>query len=92
MTCGPNNGSTNGKVVIYVTLPKALSQFRSSPDGRATFPVKLARGSTVRDLIAELNMPSDLPELFFVNHRRSEQDEVLQSGADVEIFPALNGH
>ena len=85
-----STSSSNGHVTVYVTLPQALAEF-SPRNGRGVFPMELEHGSTLSDLTMALRMPDDVPDQIFVNDRRSTPEQVLSNGAEVQIFPALNG-
>jgi hypothetical protein len=82
--------SKNGSVTVFVNLPTIFAQYRPEAVDRSAFPVTLRKGSSLRDLMTELRMPHDLPELIFINQRRCQADDILQNGSSVEMFPTLN--
>jgi len=81
--------SDNGTIRVHVTLPGALAKHRPTPCDRAPFEVTLLRGSTLRDLLVQLQLPDDRPNDLFVNRQRCVPEDVLPHAAEVEIFPAL---
>lgn len=80
-----------GTISVSVTLRSILAKFRPDPKNREPFPVQLAAGATVADLIAKLKVNEQLARLIFVNHVRSDSDAALPDGASVDIFPPIAG-
>ena len=78
-------------ITVSVVLRSILAKFRPDPKNRAPFPVQLATGATVGDLIAKLGAPPEIARLIFVNHVRCDYDAILPDGASVEVFPPIAG-
>jgi len=53
--------------------------------------IEMPDHSTVRDLIAELNLPIHLVKLIFVNGIHANANAELKDGDRVGIFPAVGG-
>ena len=68
---------------LFATLTKYM------PDGAEKYPVE--PGTTVRELIAKLNIPSDHAKLVFIDGKKAELENTLQGGERVGIFPPIAG-
>lgn len=68
---------------LFVTLSQYL------PKNAAAYDV--ATDKTVAQLIADLDIPSDLVKLIFINGRRQESDYKLKSGDRLALFPPVGG-
>jgi sulfur carrier protein ThiS len=51
----------------------------------------LDEGTTVENLFADLDIPSDSPKITFVNGVHAEPDRVLEEGDRVAVFPPIAG-
>jgi molybdopterin converting factor small subunit len=54
-------------------------------------PVTLPEGSTVGDLIRELDLPEDEVKIVFVNGLVRTADDALADGDEVGVFPPVGG-
>lgn len=50
-----------------------------------------AAGTTVGDILQELDLPSDEIGATLINHRHVEEDQPLQEGDSLSIFPLVGG-
>jgi molybdopterin converting factor small subunit len=48
-------------------------------------------GVTVGDVLKELNLPVDEIGATLINHRHVEEDQALQDGDNLSIFPLVGG-
>ena len=48
-------------------------------------------GVTVGDILKELNLPVDEIGATLINHRHVEEDQALQEGDNLSIFPLVGG-
>jgi sulfur-carrier protein len=48
-------------------------------------------GITVGDILTELNLPLDEIGATLINHRHVEEDQKLQDGDNLSIFPLVGG-
>jgi sulfur carrier protein ThiS len=66
---------------------------RHRPDGqiRGRLSLELQGGSTVADVLRELDVPDDLPIVISVNEEQSDPSTVLHDGDRVELIPAVAG-
>ncbi len=48
-------------------------------------------GTTVGDVIKELNLPADEIGATLINHRHVEEEQHLQEGDTLSIFPLVGG-
>ncbi len=72
---------------ISIKLFATLDQF--TPVNADRYPI--SSGSTVKELLAKLNIPLSSAKLIFVNSVRSEPDDVLHGGERIGIFPPVGG-
>lgn len=63
------------------------------PEGRGKFYVKksVEPGTTVQELVGELNLPKELYFLTTVNGRTIEGEYTLQEGDEVDLFLPTSG-
>jgi len=76
---------------VYVKLFATLRSHRPGLGIGEAFPVEVADGATVRDLIRQLQLPEDEVRLVFVNAVACERDRVLSDGDELGIFPPVGG-
>lgn len=67
------------------------ARLREFTGGCPTTTVELAPGTTVRELLAELQIPESLARMVFVGHRAASLDQKLQDGEQVDLFSAIGG-
>ena len=72
---------------IDLRLFATLQQF--NPDNTTAFPI--TPGTTVRDVLATINVPVEKAKLIFVDGLKKDLDEVLNGGERVGIFPPVGG-
>jgi molybdopterin converting factor small subunit len=82
-------GEAVQKRMTPITLKLFADLSRFLPKSSEAFPVE--EGTTIRDLIAGLNIPGDQARLIFVNGRKEGLDYVLNPGDRVGIFPPVGG-
>lgn len=72
---------------------KFLATYRRylPPESAGTTTCAVPPGTTVRDLLAGLPLPSGEGSVVLVNGRGAPPDAVLQDGDAVAIFPAIAG-
>ena len=75
------------EVRVYATLRKYLGE----EDQQEVLEIAMAPGSTVADLIMQLNLPAHEVKVVFINHRAVLPDRVLEEGDRVGIFPLVAG-
>ena len=74
---------------IRVKLFNQLRRF--GPDGQSAFSIQLPEGSTVGDLLAHLNIPSDIPRTVLVDGRRVDQQANLLPDGEVVMMSLIEG-
>jgi molybdopterin converting factor small subunit len=73
----------------HITL-KLFATLRSYiPPQADHFPI--APGTTVADVIRDLNIPEKDAKLIFINSVRKDRDALLQDGDRLGIFPPVGG-
>ena len=75
------------EVRLFATLRSYLP-VGTSVDGVS---LDLPPGSTVRDVVALLNIPSEVAYLIVVNGRDADPLQVLAPGDELAMFPPLAG-
>jgi molybdopterin converting factor small subunit len=71
---------------IEVRLFAGLRQFAKQND-----KIELDDGKSVSDLLERLGIPPSKVAIILVNGRHAEQDQPLQDGETVSLFPAIAG-
>jgi sulfur carrier protein ThiS len=75
------------EVALFATLSKYLPA--GSQNRRATLEVK--DGVTIRDILNQLGVPPELPNILLVNGRQAPETTVLKDGETLSVFPPLAG-
>jgi hypothetical protein len=79
---------------MQITI-RLLASYRrflpESHDAKAGFSCDVAPAASVRDVLAELPIPSGEPYTFFVNGRHATHGQILQPGDTLSVFPAAGG-
>lgn len=75
------------EIALYATLSKYLPP--GAQNRRAVIEVK--DGATVREVMNQLGIPPDLPNMLLVNGRQAPEGTVLKDGETVSVFPPLAG-
>jgi len=75
------------EVALYATLSKHLPP--GAQNRRAIIEVK--DGASVREVLNQLGIPPDLPNILLVNGRQAPETTVLKDGETLSAFPPLAG-
>ncbi len=75
------------EVALFATLSKHLPP--GAQNRRAVIEVK--DGATVREVMTQLGIPPDLPNILLVNGRQAPETTVLRDGETLSVFPPLAG-
>jgi len=75
------------EVALFATLSKYLPP--GAQNRRAVIDVK--DGSTVRDVLNQLGVPAEFPNILLVNGRQALETTVLKDGETLSVFPPLAG-
>ena len=75
------------EVALFATLSKYLPP--GAQNRRAVIEVK--DGATVRDILNQLGIPADFPNILLVNGRQAPEHTVLKDGETLSVFPPLAG-
>ncbi len=68
---------------------KLFATFRAGRFGEQT--KEYGSGTTVAEILNELSLPLDEIGATLINHRHVEEDQVLQDGDTLSIFPLVGG-
>ncbi|MGD0266520.1 MAG: MoaD/ThiS family protein [Candidatus Methylomirabilota bacterium] len=77
----------NVEIALYATLSKYLPP--GAQNRKAVIEVK--DGATVREVMNQLGIPPDLPNMLLVNGRQAPDGTVIKNGETLSIFPPLAG-
>lgn len=75
------------EVALFATLSKYLPP--GAQNRRAVIEVQ--DGATVREVLNQLGIPPDLPNILLVNGRQSPENTILRDGETLSVFPPLAG-
>lgn len=77
----------NVRVKLHTILQK------QTPEGRIdTIDLTLKKGSSIRDLVALLNLEISTDEILFViNHQNADLDDEIKDGDEIHLIPAIAG-
>ena len=75
------------EVKLFATLRDYL------PKGSDRFSCKLEIDGTtrIRDIVARLKIPEDIPKIILLNGIHGKEDQVLKEGDVLSIFPPVAG-
>lgn len=75
------------QMILYASLASFL------PDGSSgnCCDMEVPEGSTIRDVLDGMKVPAEAPKIFFINGRHAKQDQQLQEGDRVAVFPPIAG-
>jgi sulfur-carrier protein len=76
---------------IEIALYATLSQYLPPGAQNRKAVIEVTDGATVRDVMTQLGIPSDLPNILLVNGRQAREDTALTDGQSLSIFPPLAG-
>jgi molybdopterin synthase sulfur carrier subunit len=79
---------SKGEIPMLVTI-KLFATFRTGRFGQETR--EYAPATTVGDILNELNLPLDEIGATLINHIHVEEDQALQDGDVLSIFPLVGG-
>jgi molybdopterin converting factor small subunit len=77
----------NVEIALYATLSKYLPP--GAQNRKAVIEVK--DGATLREVMNQLGIPPDLPNMVLVNGRQAPDGTVIKDGETLSIFPPLAG-
>jgi molybdopterin synthase sulfur carrier subunit len=79
---------------MQITIRLLATYRRYLPEGHDAhkgYPHEVARDACVSDVLDELPIPPSEAFTIFVNGRHAGQDQVLQAGDVIAVFPAAGG-
>lgn len=74
---------------LHITLKLFATLRPYAPEQADRYAI--ASGTTVGDVVRELNIPAKDAKLIFINNIRKEPDTLLQDGDRLGIFPPVGG-
>jgi sulfur-carrier protein len=76
-------------ICIEVALFATLRTYNPNGESSELFRMQMPNGTTIADLLNELQIPLGESKQAFVNNRRQQWDYILQEGERVAIFPPI---
>jgi len=76
---------------IQLILYASLASFLPPGSSGNCCEMEVREGSTVKDVMDGMQVPPEAPKIFFVNGRHAKQDQQLQEGDRVAVFPPIAG-
>ena len=76
---------------IQVALYATLSQYLPPGAQNRKAAIEIREGATLRDVLDQLGIPQDLPNILLVNGRQAPEETVLKDGEVLSVFPPLAG-
>jgi molybdopterin converting factor small subunit len=76
---------------IEVQLYFDLAQYLPAGAKEKKFPMTLAEGTTIQNLLNKLALPEDITKVIVVNGLTATTERKLQTGDVVAIFPPMAG-
>ncbi|MBW2367565.1 MAG: MoaD/ThiS family protein [Deltaproteobacteria bacterium] len=76
---------------IYINLIGHLNKYMPSIVTGKNAPLQVKDGCTVKELVAELGIPIDLPKIISVNETLVKSDHVIKDADQVKIIPPVGG-
>jgi len=75
------------EIILYASLACHLPAERSGN----SCVLEISEGSTIRDVLASLDVPEDAPRILFLNGRHAKADQPLENGDRLAVFPPIAG-
>jgi len=75
------------EVALFATLSQYLPP--GAQNRRAVIDVK--DDATVREVLNQLGVPAEFPNILLVNGRQAQENTVLKDGETLSVFPPLAG-
>jgi len=75
------------KVKLFATLRDYLPK---ESDGKSCM-VTVDENTTIEQIIAQLNIPGDIPKIILINGRNGSLSQTIKPGDEVSIFPPVAG-
>ncbi len=73
---------------LYASLARYLPRDAGAPGNRIR---EVSEGTTILELLHDLQVPMDKVKLIFVNGLHARSDEILREGDRVGVFPPVAG-
>ncbi len=80
-----------GSITIEVALFATLRKYHPAGPDTGAVRMDVPQGTTVRDLLEILGIPAAQAKQAFINNRQTADDQVIEEGQRVGIFPPIAG-
>ena len=79
------------RMKVELRLYASLGRYLPEEKEGNSWVIEIDPGTTIRELLRRLNIPSEAPKIFFLNGVHAQGDEVLKDGDRVGAFPPVAG-
>lgn len=76
---------------VRLSLYASLGNYLPDKEGGNPAIIEVESGTTIGDLLDQLNVPAEFPKILFVNGVHAERDTPLKDGDEVGAFPPIAG-
>ena len=76
---------------IEIALYATLSQYLPPGADQRKAVIATREGATAREIMSQLGIPQEYPNILLVNGKQANPDTVLKDGETLAIFPPLAG-
>ena len=76
---------------IEIALYATLSQYLPPGADQRKAVIAAREGATAREIMSQLGIPQEYPNILLVNGKQANPDTVLKDGEPLAIFPPLAG-
>lgn len=76
---------------IEIALYATLSQYLPPGADQRKAVIAAREGATAREIMSQLGIPQEYPNILLVNGKQANADTVLKDGETLAIFPPLAG-
>jgi molybdopterin converting factor small subunit len=76
---------------VKLSLYASLGRYLPDKSDSNSCVMEIEKGTTIRDLLDQLNVPLELPKLLLLNGIHAQSETVLKDGDRVGAFPPVAG-
>ncbi len=76
---------------IEIALYASLTQYLPAGAENRKAVITARDGATAREVMSQLSIPHDHPNILLVNGKQANPDTVLKDGESLAVFPPLAG-
>jgi molybdopterin converting factor small subunit len=76
---------------VAIALYASLSQYLPASAENRKAVIAAREGATAREIMSQLGIPQDHPNILLVNGKQAGPDTILKDGESLAVFPPLAG-